>query len=97
MRPFFLESSASQTGDNAVSVFPVNFCKKLCHKVLCDVQYKDLTVYSERSLEDGLGREHRAVNLQNLLLVDEVLPPCLQDVVLQSAADRPEIVQTAHT
>lgn len=58
--------------------------------------YEDLTALSEHSLEDGLGREHRAVDLQNLLLVDEVLPPCLQDVVLQSAADRPEIVQTTH-
>lgn len=59
--------------------------------------YEDLTVVRERSLEDGLGRKHGAVDLQNLLLVDEVLPPRLQDVVLQSAADRPEIIQTAHT
>lgn len=58
--------------------------------------HEDLTVFGEHSLEDGLGREHRAVDLQNLFLMDEVLPPRLQDVVLQSAADRPEIVQTAH-
>lgn len=50
-----------------------------------------------RSLEDGLGGEHGAVDLQDLLLLDEVLPPRLQDVVLQGAAHRPKVVQAAHT
>ena len=48
-------------------------------------------------LEDGLGGEHGAVDLQDLLLLDEVLPPHLQDVVLQGAADRAEVIQAAHT
>lgn len=48
-------------------------------------------------LEDGLGGQHGAVDLQDLLLLDEVLPPGLQDVVLQGAAHRAEVIQAAHT
>lgn len=48
-------------------------------------------------LEDSLGGEHGAVDLQDLLLLDEVLPPCLQDVVLQSTADGPKVIQPTYT
>lgn len=48
-------------------------------------------------LEDRLWGQHGAVDLQNLLLLDEVLPPHLQDVVLQGAADRAKVIQAAHT
>lgn len=48
-------------------------------------------------LEDRLGGQHGAVDLQDLLLLDEVLPPGLQDVVLQGTAHGAEVVQAAHT
>lgn len=50
-----------------------------------------------RSLEDRLRRQHCAVDLQDLLLLDEVLPPNLQDVVLQSAAHGAKVIQTTDT
>ena len=48
-------------------------------------------------LEDILWGEHGTVNLQNLLLLDEVLPPGLQDVVLQGTAHRAKVIETTHT
>ena len=48
-------------------------------------------------LEDGLRGQHGAVDLQDLLLLDEVLPPRLQDVVLQGTAHRAEVIQATHT
>lgn len=48
-------------------------------------------------LQDRLGGEHGTVDLQDLLLLDEVLPPHLKDVVLQSAADRAKVIQPTHT
>lgn len=48
-------------------------------------------------LEDRLRRQHCTVNLQDLLLLDEVLPPGLQDVVLQGASHGAKVVQAAHT
>ena len=59
-----------------------------------------VTVYesiTEDLLEDRLGGEHGAVDLQDLLLLDEVLPPGLQDIVLKGTAHRAEVVQAAHT
>jgi len=50
-----------------------------------------------RLLEDRLWGQHGAVNLEDLLLLDEVLPPDLQDVVLQGTAHRAEVIQAAHT
>lgn len=41
--------------------------------------YESIT---EHLLEDWLRGEHGAVDLKDLLLLDEVLPPGLQDVVL---------------
>lgn len=48
-------------------------------------------------LQDRLGGEHGAVNLKDLLLLNEVLPPHLKDVVLQCAADRAKVIQPTHT
>lgn len=49
------------------------------------------------SLEDRLRRQHCAVDLQDLLLLDEVLPPNLQDVVLQGTAHGAKVIQTTDT
>lgn len=48
-------------------------------------------------LEDGFRRQHGAVNFQNLLLLNEVLPPGLQDVILQGTAHRTEVIEATHT
>lgn len=48
-------------------------------------------------LEDRLRSQHGAIDLQDLLLLDEVLPPHLQDVVLQGTANRAKVIQAAHT
>lgn len=48
-------------------------------------------------LEDRLRSQHCTVNLQDLLLLDEVLPPGLQDVVLQGASHGAKVVQATHT
>lgn len=48
-------------------------------------------------LEDRLRSQHCTVNLQDLLLLDEVLPPGQQDVVLQGASHRAKVIQAAHT
>lgn len=52
---------------------------------------------SLHSLEHRLGRQHCAVDLQDLLLLDKVLPPNLQDVVLQGTTHGPEVIQTTDT
>lgn len=49
------------------------------------------------SLEDRLRCQHCAVNLQDLLFLDEVLPPNLQDVVLQGTAHGAKVIQTTDT
>lgn len=61
---------------------------------LCHICNKSIT---EHLLEDRLGGQHGAVDFQDLLLLDKVLPPGLQDVVLQGTAHRAEIIQTTHT
>ena len=55
-----------------------------------------LRVLKGHLLEHGLGSQHGAVDLQDLLLLDEVLSPHLQDVVLQGTTHRAEVVQAAH-
>ena len=47
-------------------------------------------------LEHRLRGQHGAVDLQDLLLLDEVLSPHLQDVVLQGTPHRAKVVQAAH-
>jgi len=48
-------------------------------------------------LQNRLWREHGTVDLQDLLFLNKVLSPCLDDVVFQSTPDRPEVIQTTDT
>lgn len=48
-------------------------------------------------LQNWLWCEHGTVDLQDLLFLNKVLSPCLDDVVLQGTPNRPEVVQTTDT
>jgi hypothetical protein len=50
-----------------------------------------------RCLENGLDGEVGAVNVQHSLLEDEMLSPQIEQIGLESAARRSEIVQPGHT
>lgn len=48
-------------------------------------------------LQNRLWCKHGTVNLQDLLFLNKVLSPCLDDVVLQSTPNRPKVIQTTDT
>lgn len=50
-----------------------------------------------RGLQDLMGSKHGAVKLHHVLLEDEVLAPCVDNVGLESAAGRAIVVKAGNT